>query len=137
MRNEENIYHILRGQSAITSSSLIWKYITTGKRNIEKQNVHYFFRWNDMQYTTRYNAKNYHEKQCLKLTSFFEIVCTILLNVHLKNKLLIWTQQGLIYYIYCKESLEYITMQRFLSGSTYFLTGTVLMIDGFAYTLAL
>ena len=44
MRNEENIYPILRGQSAITSSSLIWKYITTGKRNTEKQNVHYFFR---------------------------------------------------------------------------------------------
>ena len=35
IRNEENIYHIVRGQSAITSLSLLWKYITTGKRNIK------------------------------------------------------------------------------------------------------
>ena len=101
--------------------------------------INYFSWWKVTCSAQQYviTHKTYNEKQCLKLTSFFEIVCTILLNVHLKNKLLIWTQQGLIYYIYCKESLEYITMQRFLSGSTYFLTGTVLMIDGFAYTLTL
>ena len=92
----------------------------------------------DVQCTTIcYNAQNLQRKTVFEIDIFFEIVCTILLNVHLKNKLLIWTQQGLIYYIYCKESLEYIAMQRFLSGSTYFLTGTVLMIGGFAYTLTL
>ena len=92
----------------------------------------------DVQCTTIcYNAQNLQRKTVFEIDIFFEIVCTILLNVHLKNKLLIWTQQGLIYYICCKESLEYITMQRFLSGSTYFLTGTVLMIGGFAYTLTL
>ena len=37
LRNEGNICDIVRGQSAITSLSLIWKHITTGKRNIKKQ----------------------------------------------------------------------------------------------------
>ena len=35
MRNEKIFANIVAGQSAITSLSLIWEYITTGKRNIE------------------------------------------------------------------------------------------------------
>ena len=46
MRNEENICHIVRDQSATTSLPLIWKYITTGKRNITKHRmlIDYFSR---------------------------------------------------------------------------------------------
>ena len=38
----------VRGQSAITSLSLIWKYITAGKRNITRHRmlINYFPRWN-------------------------------------------------------------------------------------------
>ena len=57
-----------------------------------------------------YNAQKLQRKTVLEIDIFFEIVCTVLLNVHLKNKLLIWTKQGLISYIYCKELQEYITM---------------------------
>ena len=40
--------NIVRGQSAITSLSLIWKYIATGKRNITKHRmlINHFSRWN-------------------------------------------------------------------------------------------
>ena len=92
----------------------------------------------DVQCTTIcYNAKKLQRKRVFEIYIFFEIVCTVLFNAYLKNKLLIWTQQGLIYYIYCKESLEYINMQRFLSRSTYLSTGAVLMVGGFGYTLTL
>ena len=44
MRNLENIYHIVRGQGAISSLWLIWKYITAGRRNITKHRmlINYF-----------------------------------------------------------------------------------------------
>ena len=137
MKSDNNIYHIVQGQSGTTSWSLMWK-VQNAQNKTQNAYWLFFLMKSDVQCTTIcYNAQNLQRKTVFEIDIFFEIVCTILLNVHLKNKLLIWTQQGLIYYIYCKESLEYITMQRFLSGSTYFLTGTVLMIGGFAYTLTL
>ena len=82
--------NIVRGQSAITSLSLIWKYITSGKRNITKYKmlINYFSRWNvtwnTQQYvitqktTTKRSVWNWH----LFLNSF---VCTISFKFHLKN----------------------------------------------------
>ena len=92
----------------------------------------------DMQYTTIcFNVKNYNEKQCFELTSFFT-VCTISFEVHLKNNLFRWRRQKLIYYTSCEESLEYVTLRRFLRGSCWsFSTGAVLIVGAFWYTLTL
>ena len=92
----------------------------------------------DMQYTAIcFNVKNYNEKQCFKLTTFFT-VCAISFEAHLKNNLFRWTQQKLIYYTSCEESLEYITLWRFLRGSCWsFSTGAVLIVGVFWYTLTL
>ena len=91
----------------------------------------------DMQYTAIcFNVKNYNEKQCFKLTTFFT-VCAISFEVHLKNNLFRWTQQKLIYYTSCEESLGYITLRHFLRGSWSFWTGAVLIVSAFWYILTL
>ena len=53
-----------------------------------------------------------------------------------KKKIFRWTQQKLIYYTSCEESLEYITLRRFLRGLCWsFSTGAVLIAGAFWYTL--
>ena len=86
----------------------------------------------DMQYTAIfYNAKNYNIKHCLKLTSLFEWFVPF----HFK---FIWKIiTSLIIYVSWVESLEEITLQRFLRGSWFFSTGAVLIIGIFWYTLTL
>ena len=92
----------------------------------------------DMQNTRIcYNAKKLQRKTVFEIGVSFCIVCTIPFQVYLKNNLFRWTQQRLIYYISCKESLEYITLRFFLWGSWFFSTGAVFIVGVFWYTLAL
>ena len=76
-------------------------------------------------------------KTVFEIDISFYIVCTISVQVHLKNNLFRWTQQRMICYISCEESLEYISLRRFPRGSWFLSTGAVLKVGGFWYALTL